>query len=374
MIYIYIFTVSTFFCFLSELFDSKKIVFLSILFSILSIAIVSIFSGYRNDNIGTDMQLYGNFVFNYALSFNGFKNFYDFSYGVFKLEPGYMLLNYIVSRFTNIPANFYLVCATITQSLFYSSFKLMKKHISPTLGWISYLLLFYGSTFNIIRQSLALAVFLFGFSLLITNKNKIFSVIIIFSSYFFHSSALIISLFVIAIYYFILKSKNVEKFVSLTITTSIFLFIFFTPISNILLNIGILPQRYSVYLLGYSSGVGFSILSVLLKIIIGLIFLWRYNDLKSNKLFFFYICMFAFDFLFYQLRIVNVVFSRASFYFFVFQFISIPSVIKIIPEKTDKLTLTIIYILFLLATWYYQIVISGNNEIYPYQSNILGIY
>ena len=374
MIYIYVFTISTFFCFLSELFDKKKIIFLSIFFSICSIAIVSIFSGYRNDNIGTDMQIYGNFVFNYSLNFNSFKNFYNFSEGVFKLEPGYMLLNYIVSRLTNLPYNFYLVCATITQTLFYYSFKLMNKHISQTLGWISYLLLFYGSTFNIIRQSLALSIFLFGFSLLITNKNKIFSVTIILSSYLFHSSALIISLFVIALYYFILKSKNVEKFVNITIITSIFLFMFFTPFSNILMNSGILPQRYSVYLIGYSSGVGFSILSLLLKIIIGLIFLWRYNDLKSNKLFFFYICMFAFDFLFYQLRIVNVVFSRASYYFFVFQFISIPSVIKIIPEKTDKLTLTIIYLIFLLVTWYYQIVISGSNEIYPYQSNILGIY
>ncbi|QOG30493.1 EpsG family protein [Enterococcus casseliflavus] len=373
MPYILVFAFSSICSYLSDLLDRRGIRLISVFFSIIALLIVSIFAGYRNNNIGTDMQLYGDFVFNNAHNFSSFSRFYNYSIGVFKLEPGYMLINYLVALFTNVPAHFYLVCSLITNTLFYCSFKLLKNQLKPTLAWVSYLFLFYGTTFNIIRQSLALSLFSFGICLIIRNRNKT-GILCTLSSYLFHSSGLLISLVILITYYYIKNTSNIKIRFKYLIFISVIGCVFFVPMMTQLMKLGVIPSRYSVYFLGYIEGTGLSLPSILFKGILGLVFIWQYPNIVRNKrLFLFYLLMFIWDFLFYQLRSVNIVFSRISFYCFMIQFISIPSIIFVMKNRFDKNFLTIFYLIFLLFTWYYQIVISGNNEIYPYHSDVLGI-
>ena len=95
-IYITIFAVSTLFFYkASKISDAKQRWFL-VLLAILPVALIA---GVRDDSIGTDVLVYGKDCFLDVAQSRWYSEI-DLSWMV-RMEPGYLLLNYAVSRFTN---------------------------------------------------------------------------------------------------------------------------------------------------------------------------------------------------------------------------------------------------------------------------------
>lgn len=371
MYYIIAFFLSGVTSIVAEVFEKKKIKVIFILLSSVSILIVSILGGVRDYGIGTDMTVYGNPIFMNSLKYHNFSDFYNYSHGVFKVEIGYMFLNFLSSRISVDPAIFYFICSLTTQLFIFLSIVNLKNYLSISFSWNTYLFIYYGYTFNLIRQSLAIAFFLFSFSLLI-RKKKYSAITMLFISSLFHYSALIIGIVLLIIFISLKKSRNKTLVFKVIISSGLIVFLFFKPLMQLLLSKGVIASRYAIYFTKDTSGTGLSILSLLLKVPIILIFLWLYNGyIKKNPLFLFYFVIVIFDFIFYQMRTTSLVFSRISFYFYIFQIVSVPSILKNVKIKFDRNLVLISYYVYLVIVWYYQTVIVGINEIYPYSSEIL---
>lgn len=373
MIYLGTFIISTLFSFVSynnnEIFinNTKK---KRILFSFLAVFSVSLLAGLRSENIGTDVLVYGNTVFYNMTNSTGLISYYFDAIDIFRLEPFYLFINYVVSRFTNTYWIFYFILSFIINSCFYMAAYVLKNKIYPSLSWLIYLLFFYSYTLNIMRQSLATGLMILAISLMIENKIK-FAIPFLLLSLLSHYSTGVVAVGLFFVFFLFKKSKNPLKTFGILLMVSLLIVIGIQPISRLLLNINILPQRYSIYFTG-ERGAGFSLNALILKLPLIFYSVKKINKIKSNDyIFFFFLLMLIFDFLFYQLRIINIVFSRLSFYFGVFQIFSFPYLIKnYVTTVSERKYATIIYISFLTFIWCYQIIYSGVNEIYPYSSII----
>lgn len=353
----------------------KKNQSIFVLLAFCSIMSISILAGVRDSTIGTDVLVYGNTVFKLSGEYSSFFAFYNGVNEIFRLEPLYMLLNYLISRITNNPAVFYFALSFIINSFIYISILNLKEKINMDLAWCSYLLIFYGQSLNIMRQSLAISAMILGFSYLFLKKEK-WAFLFFLISCLSHFSAAFVLISVLLLYSVFFKFDKPFKYLVLFSIVGVLITIGLQPISQILQFTGILPERYSIYLVG-QKGAGLSVQSIFLKIPFLAIFI---NQLinnpknKEDKLFIFLFMMLVLDFLFYQLRITNLVFARISYYFNAFQIISIPFLIKQMKINYENRIISYIslgYLIYLSTIWYYQIVISGINEIYPYHSEIL---
>ena len=87
----------------------------------------------------------------------------------------------------------------------------------------------------------------------------------------------------------------------------------------------------------------------------------------------FIILMIFFEIIIAEMRSVNVTLYRISLYFCMFRCIAMGRVVKVI-NNNNRLIVKISILLLLGIIWVYQNVYQGNNDIYPFTSQILGIY
>jgi hypothetical protein len=66
-----------------------------------------------------------------------------------------------------------------------------------------------------------------------------------------------------------------------------------------------------------------------------------------------------------QLRSVRPALYRISYYFGYYRFIAYSRIVRIL-RRDNRALVTAVLIVYLMALWYYQNVIQGNNQIYPY--------
>lgn len=390
MPYILIFSLSSFFMYLSGVEKiNNKYKWSRYTCMILSVLTISIFAGVRSDTVGTDMQLYGNNVFFDSAKYSDFLTYYKNTHGWFKVEPIYMFLNFVSSRIVKSPAFFYFLLSLIINTCVYASIFKFKEKLNTTYAWISYLFIYYGYTFNLLRQSLAIGFILLAFAFLYEKKYKwtgLFTLI----AWGSHFSSIPMSILILCLYFGLKKIRNKMKALVILIVLLIILVITINPIVGFLIKSNLLSDKYAMYLTNFL-GLGFSFKSLLLKVPVIGIFVYTYKHLdKDVEDYFFFLFIFIFDFIFYQLRIINVTFSRMSLYMYIFQVLSVPYLINFIHSniplnfslpkirKTYRIMLndrliTQLYILYLVVVWFYQVVGVGINDIYPYTSDILNI-
>jgi hypothetical protein len=66
-----------------------------------------------------------------------------------------------------------------------------------------------------------------------------------------------------------------------------------------------------------------------------------------------------------QLRSVHPALYRVSYYFGYYRFIAYPRLVRIL-RRDNRYIVGAVLILYLVVIWYYQNVVQGNNQIYPY--------
>ena len=149
----------------------------------------SILAGVRDYSIGVDVLNYGNIWFYRA---NGVTNLWDYLQSANRqsVGPGYALLNYLVTQFTDNPHWFYFFLALIEILLVYFAVKQYRKTISIPLSLCIYFFLYYNDSLNILRQYPAVLIVLYSLKYIRSRRLLPFFICVLLASSF-HVTAII---------------------------------------------------------------------------------------------------------------------------------------------------------------------------------------
>lgn len=303
-------------------------------------------AGFRGD-FTADYNNYVN-LFNYYNKFN-FNQIFSVHFGQ---EIGYIILNKLIGIFTNNSLYIILITSTLTIYLFLKEFKRYSVNL-----WMSVLLFVtigaYYTSFNLIRQILAVAIIFSGSKYIYEKKFIKYSIYILIAS-LFHKTALIMIIF-----YFILNYKfNIKKLIIILIS----LIFCMNYLDKIILFIQ--KYFYSYYTEGKYGMTGFNYKNVILPISILIFVLIHYYklDLNNNKtnIWINAIVFFAF-FSLLGLKIQMV--QRVADFFGPYALLIIPLIISKIKNKEIR----IMYIFFMVVlTIFYNVIFLYGSGYNPY--------
>ena len=342
--------------------ENKKAVELLVLGIII---ILSLLGGLRGITIGTDLRVYGERWFNVAINSESFSIYKKI---INTTDIGYIFLNYIISRFTS-NFNIYLfihqlICNGIVITVLYKC----NKRVPFAISLLCYLSFFYGRTFNLLRQAIALSVVFYGISNLIENKEKKFVVYILIAT-LFHFTA-VFSLIILPIKRICYSDNNRKKlYIFIIIIIAIIATINIEPVVKFAYIHGIVNKRIYNYLFDFVniSGKTFDFELVFKTCFLLLVVLNSKKLKKISKENYFLIISIIIEFILFQIRYRIKYADRISLYFGYQIMLILPQIIKTVKKGKDKLLLIIIITVLLVIYWYYKFVHSGSCEIYPYR-------
>ena len=379
--YFIVFLISCLYCRFGEYLIDKKKRNISCICFIIAVAIVSIMAGVRDYTIGTDISTYGHWLFLEARKKTGLYNFVMHHR---EIDILYSCFVYIVAQFFKSEHWLYFYTGVWIYGFALAGIIQYKKYASVSWIWVCYLLLLYGDTLNAMRQCMAMSLGIWAFHFVIEKKyvKYVFTVMI---SCLFHIKAVVF--FGIWLIYEIIKKKNNFIVKCGIVIGLIFTLLIYNKILVILINWGLFNEKFERYLTTDLSLT--SINPILIRIpflIIILIFYHLFllerknikghekNNIELERIIgSFIILMIFFEIIIAEMRSVNVTLYRISLYFCMFRCIAMGRVVKVI-NNNNRLIVKISILLLLGIIWVYQNVYQGNNDIYPFTSQILGIY
>ena len=300
------------------------------------------------------------------------------------LEIGFKFIDYICLLFTKEPYILFIITSLIILAIIFEV--IYKKSVNPILSVTIFFLggYFFG-TLNLIRQYVAVAFILLGYQFFMSeNKKKAYIGFIICAilAFLMHSTSIIC---------FIILFLNKKNLVSIKwiLPLSILILILNEKIMLLLTPI-IKNTRFYVYLTGNMSQGELSILQIGENL---LVYFWMYAvyywNKKSNKKLdkegIILLNIQGISFLLTVAGIIHIQFNRIAIYFVIFQILSIPYFLKIMPfeniakiinskmkknikEKTIKTITYILIILCFCAMFGYTNILNNDNEVLPYQT------
>ena len=220
-IYLLMFVPTLLFCNLSEKYIEKK-KSLAIFCGALSIIIPSFFAGYRGLNVGVDIKTYAYNIYSIASESTDIISCLTktSNYGLERVETGYVVMAFIATRLINDIKFFLFITEFMIILPIFSVAIILRKRISPTAIMATFLFVFYISTFNIMRQSIAAAWLLLAV-VLFKVRRKFWSFIFSAMSICFHRTSIILLPIILIIYY--LKQENNKKSKSVVLLGMLFL-------------------------------------------------------------------------------------------------------------------------------------------------------
>ena len=332
----------------------------------LVVLLSAVLFGLRDKSIGTDTggYVYGLFssICNCS-SFNTLSSFTD-------LEFLYMQWNIFASSISCDFNLFLFLTGLLMYGVFYYSFFKERKKISIAFALCIFFFVFYNASYNALRQYMALAFCMVGFSMLMEEKYKM-SVCCTLIAYGFHQTAFlfipVILLKIVAFkYYHILSSRKIRA-VFVTILAGCLMS--FSYILSFFEKLG-MDDKYS---LRYGSsdmyGASFPI-SIFSLCVVNLIVFYsaekKYYD--ATSCFFEYVMISSTVLCFAGL--ISVFATRMNLYYLICSCIIIPFIFRnyILPFKVK-----IGYILFIFMYWFLTVVVVNLSDTFPYRSKILGM-
>lgn len=350
LFYFIIILLTTLFCELSINLNDK---IARKIFKYITILIPSIIAGIRID-VGTDYNLYNRAFYDIA---NGISNRYE------DFEIGYKVINNIIYK---LGLNFHWVLFVMnffTILFIYKALNNEKKYIKVSFGMMMYMFLYYQTSLNLIRQSLAISICIYAITCIYTNNIKKFVFLIILASSF-HKSALIC--FTILLIKYIFESYKKRLFKLTTFITLILLVFNKEIIAKVVLII-FNSNYYAGYFLRQTE-TGGSLAAYIVKIIpfiiIYFIFIQSKNKSKNFNL---YANLMLSGYILGILRIFSVTqVQRIAFYFTYLNIILTPYVLRKACDKNYRI-IKILIIIFIIFTWYFEFFVKGYSETVPYK-------
>jgi transmembrane protein EpsG len=326
----------------------KKPLIWFVIFVILSLSLVS---GLRF-LVGTDYV-------NYTILFYDSNNYKIGTENLEDIEIGFILLCRFVYLFSHSPFSLFLVSSFIINIIIVLSIR-----EASDIFWLSCFLYiaagaFY-STFNVLRQSLAMAIVFLAVIYLMKGKTWQYFLLVCIAS-LFHLSALIM----LPVYFIVTRRAWSPVFLVLIIF-ELLIFVFYSQFVNLLM-VFLVNTRYTSYkdvLLNAERGVNLVRYFVALAPIL-LAFLFRKKLEKvqgSNVL----INMALLGFLLFLLALKQVYFARVCIYFSMFIVLLIPRVISVIEDKRLRYLLT--FCILICYVTYSYFIMPRDAGLLPYQT------
>ena len=233
---------SVFFAWLASRVKNKHVV---ILCSIISILIPAIVGGIRQIGVGTDTKVYGYPDAMAAYTSQSFAEFMASGRGM--KELGYQILCYATMKTLGHVNWCFFFYQLITVGCFYVGAYKHRKVASLPLTMLCFFGLFYYSSFNIIRQSMAASILFMGINNLEEKKYRRFMAYMI-AAFMFHSSSVAIFVLILLPYFIIAQRSYLKYFILASFILSI---IFIRPIATAAMQLTskleIVPDRYFMY-------------------------------------------------------------------------------------------------------------------------------
>lgn len=362
MIYFFVFLISSLWTSLSSFFFKKQFYPLAVICGLATVISISTLAGWRSLLVGTDTQVYARLFdlsvhsANISIAFQNLANANG-------LESGYVLLNFLISRFTQDYHCFQFICALIISSNVFIAIVLNRKRMSMTLGWLTYCCLLFSNSLNIVRQTIALSIFLVSIMLLL-NNHCVWSIGLILMAVLFHTTA-VFGIIIWVLGWTFLHTTNQKTIVIVLIITMTAMLLMPFLLSQ-LGNAGIFTGKYNTYL---NSNADVSIINGLLTRLpmIGLILMefFSQNYHVNEKIDWLYIPVFI-EALLLPLQAMNPVIGRLVLYFSMIKIVAYPTAIQRWPFRYSKWLLIGCYLIMICLIFYIQIMVSHDGEIYPF--------
>lgn len=368
MIYIVSFLASSLFCYLGEIKLNRNSKHTFWYFAI-AVLVVSVLAGIRDFSIGTDIGAYGHWSFIGALNSKNLINYIRSNNGI---EYLYSTFVFVVTRFFTNEHWLYFFTGLLMYGVYMVSAVRMHKYCSITITWLMYLFLMYGDSLNAMRQMIAMSFMALSFSYAYQGKIKEY-IIFTFVAASFHITALI-GVLILFIFKFCEKGKYRTKafFIFVSATVAVF---FHKPIIRTLVELGILKSKFLKY--AVTTGSSFSLNPILIRLpylLLVLIYRKRFvknkYEEKTNHFWDVIILLMIIELLIAETRNVNVTLVRIAYFFTIFRCFAIGRLINVSTRKNRQI-LEVVLLLLLVVTFVYQAIIQGNNEIYPFVSDVI---
>lgn len=368
-VYFIVFILDIILLFIAQESFKKNNKYVGILFSFLSIFVLSLLAGLRTIDIGDDTKAYIRMVYNVASQQNGYSNIIKLLVFNSNFEFLYVTINYLVCYLHLSVNSLYFILEFIPLTFIYKAcYDNRDENGNYVFYFVCFMLLFFNKSLNMCRQTIAIAILIYAYKYALDKKliKYCFFGIIAMG---FHISAIVF----IPIYFLTQMISNSQKdFKRIMILLLLLVVIFrYQNIINILvLDLKLLDPKYLFY---SSNSLGINnipILEFIFVIIIGLLsVILYYNNKKTiskrDKMYIYFVMMTP---ILYSLGMIGSYAFRISYFFYYYIIFVIPLFKECIKDKTSKKIMNIIIILSLFTYSYLYYDFIGYDHTTPYQS------
>lgn len=322
-------------------------------------------AGGRALSVGSDTGYYGIGIFRIVNNYNMsdlYSNLFTTVIGTQTFEPGYVFLNFIVSRITNSTFILFFLISFLTMFIAFKAFE--KNNINcPT--WIAmsfYFLTYFNESMNLIRQSLAGAIMIYAITYL-RKKNYVRFLLIMVIACLFHFGAAIgfVYLFVK-----ILIEGKWSALKKLIVIFLVFLTLYMLPqIVFYAYENGLLSARYTWY---FESGKSLiiNINQIIIRLPMIVMFILNYKDIlnrdENGQLLF---VMLISDLIFSQGGAYGNASYRIGSYFGYSKAFAYPLTASCKTGKYRNLS-NLLSFMIVISMWVFSILIKNYNSTIPY--------
>lgn len=375
MIYTISFTITCLLVKFTQKIKDRKVNIISLTLSLL---IVLLLAGFRSFSVGTDTNGYLQQLY---LAAKGSRNYVEYMnsswwnvwhyISVNHYEYGFSFVVYITTKIFNVP---FAPLFTIHLIMYIPLIYILNKerfNMSSCIFVLTYLLLEYNVSLNLLRQFDAISLFILSIYFFVKNK-KMKSIFWFLISLLFHTSVILPYFIIIGSYRFINykflflpspKTKYKRQKTLFIIFCISLIFILYKPIISVL-------NLINFEFVGYI-GNGFSInpKMVILRLPILIYLLIFRKEVKGKHFdFYFFLIILALDFTFTNFTESSVYAGRISHYFNVFYpFMFGITTNNLRYTKSVKKDINLLFSIIYCASYFtYYILIGNANETLPY--------
>ncbi|MBR6041239.1 MAG: EpsG family protein [Paludibacteraceae bacterium] len=363
IIYIFVFIISIFFVFLAEKSINNKLLF--VFFSLVSILVPSLIAGLRDETVGTDIEIYIQEVLS------------NLQYGIIFDSATELTVAFVVFigyYFSHTLFGVLFSLSFFSISVVYVAIFLLRKYVKMYYAMFIYLFLFYNESLNIMRQHVALSLSFLLLSLIIRKyyKTAIPICVLMLMS---HNTAFFV-LFPISVFCYLVHKKGVvDKCYYLSFVVLVLLIVGIDLFINISVSIGLITEKYLMYLSSEEEREsGLPLSTLFLPVLCFVVFNFpRKNNMKRSVL--------SNTYLFFSYAIIVSRFAslitfwaaRMGLYFNIFNVLLLPSMI-LYKHRSYRFYYRIILTGLVVFNWYWSIVVNNNNGTVPYKSSLLSSF
>lgn len=326
----------------------------------------------RSINVGTDTKGYIHNLYNLSSGATNFSHFLKISYSWYlQNDVLYLFITYITEKW-DLGFRFLLFiyeCLVIFP-IYISLRKVCKTRYAIIIGLISFYLLLYNVSFNMLRQCISIGFTTLAFAYYLDgdrNKHKLLPYFLVLIAYGFHSTAIIV-LLVFLLYKLYASKKISSKFKFLfTYVMVVSMIIFAFGYNDILLVIGKSGiYKLALYYISNYSTNDISFYQIFINLLIVLmVIINKKNIRKLNISYTFLLILSVLNLVVSTILSYHIQYSQRIMLYlqYILIFLFIP---RFATKNKSSRYIYVFYIAILCVTWYLYFVYMNVNETVPY--------